>query len=207
MKPSDPAHGDSTPSKVLLAAIERLSLPALLFGIVFFVTMIAVTIVLTPDRFPVRIGDRVVRLIDLEAEQEKLLLEKADLQAKHIDVVDAKTPALHLLGSLKPRNVSVGTVLLAIESVRTRFKTDSVDPISLPQISVSGSGTVIKIAGEVRDIGGSTMRTLASFVDQLRAIPLVSSVSEPEYVERKETDDSTTVSPFSMTIILHDASS
>ncbi len=206
MKSTETVQDDSTPGRVLLAAIERLSLPAFLFGVVFLCTMMIVTFILTPDRFPVRIGDRVVRLIDLEAEQGKLLLEKADLQAKEIDIVGTKTPALYLLASVRPKIVPVGTVLLAIEHVRTRFKTETVDPISFPQISVGGSGTVIKVGGAVRDMGGSTMRTLASFVDQLRAIPMVESVSEPEYSERKD-GDGTSISPFSLTIILQHASS
>ena len=201
------SHGDAPLRSVLLPAFERLGFPILLFGIVFFFVTLLVTLVLTPDRFPVRIGDRVVRLIDLEQEQKKLLVEKVDLEGKRDSSIDTRAPVLHQLGVLRSRIVPVGTVLLAIDDVRLRFKTARVDPISLPQISVSpsspssASGVTIKIGGEVRDGGGKTMQTLASFVDGLRAIPSVLSVSEPEYAEKTD-PDGTTVSPFSISLTL-----
>ncbi len=190
---------------MFLQTLERLGFSALIFGIVFFAATVAITLLLSPDRFPVRIGDRVVRLIDLEAEQKALLVEKVELEAGHDVSLDSRAPVLHQLSLLKPRITPVGTVLLAIDDVRVRFRTESVDPISLPRISVT-SGTVITLGGEVRDSNGSTMRTLASFVDGLRAIPSVLSVSEPEYSEKKDAAG-IGISPFSITLTLPHADS
>lgn len=206
MGSSKEPQDDIRPMQVLLGVMERLGLPVFLFGFLFLILTTALTFVLTPDRFPVRIGDRVVRLIDLKDEQKKLLSEKANLTAKEIAVPDSRAPVLRQLALLKPRVTSVGTVLLAIDDVRLRFKTDTVDPVSLPQITVNGSGTVITLGGVVKDSGASTMRTLASFVDGLRSIPSVLSVSEPEYTEKKDTDG-VSLSPFSIVITLPHAAS
>ena len=194
------SHEDAATKRAFLPAFERLALPALIFGLLFFMATFGITMLLTPDRFPVRIGDRVVRLIDLETEQRALLVEKVELETNHDVSLDSRAPVLRQLAMLKPRVTPVGAALLAIDDVRLRFRTPTVDPISLPRVFVA-SGTVIRIGGEVRDMGGSTMRTLASFVDGLRTIPFVLSVSEPEYSERKDADG-TTVSPFVITLTL-----
>lgn len=201
MKPVDTPPSNISPADALGTAIEKLALPVFLFGVVFLFATIVLTILLTPDRFPVRIGDRSVRLIDLEEEQRKLLLEKAELQSTRVSESDSKAPVLRQLLLLRKHVLPVGTVLLAIDTARARFKTDTVDPISLPQITVGASGSTIAMTGEVRDMAGSTIKTLAAYVDRLRAIPSVASVSEPEYVALKDADG-TNVSPFSIILTL-----
>ncbi len=200
--PSEPSPPAS--SSVLLPAISRLGVPVFLFGVAFLIATSVLTSLVTPDRFPVRIGDTVVRLIDLEAEQKKLLQEKSALEMTSGLFEESRTPVLHQLGLLRSHIVPVGRLLLQIEESRVSFRSGDHDPIVLASLQISGSGSRILLGGEVRTPGDSSMQTLASFVDILRSLPHVASVREPEYTKHQETDG-TTVSPFSITLLLdHD---
>lgn len=196
------ASAEEKPHKsAMISVFERLGLPLFLFGIVFLGMTIVVTVLLSPDRYPVRIGDRSVRLIDLESEQKELLSKKTDLESQSPSVTQSKAPVLHLLGLLRPRVQPVGALLRSVNEVRTRFQSGESDPIALPSVLLSASGTMLTIGGEVRSPDRSAMQLLASFVDGLRAIPLVSSVSEPEYSETRGSDGMLS-SPFTLTLSL-----
>ncbi len=191
------------PSEVLLPAMERLGIPVFLFGVVFLLAMFLLTLVVRPDRFPVRVGDKVLRLSDLAEEQRILLSQKVDLEVRADPLSAARAPVLRQVTDLRRSFSPVGRVLLSIDDVRAAFTTKESDPISLPSVSVSGSGSVIVLGGEVRGQGGS-MQILASFIDGLRAISVVESVTEPEYKEYHNTDG-TVSSPFSITLTLRHA--
>lgn len=203
---SQDTQSESSEKPVLLPAIEHLGLPVFLFGVSFLLITALVTNVLAPDRFPVKIGDHVVRLIDLESEQQALLSRRADLQATSQSAVSNRSPILHRVQELQAGIPPVGVVLLALDDARQTFKTAALDPVSLTAIALTASGTQIVIAGSVRDAAGTTMKTLAAFVDRLRAIPEISSVSEPEYVQQNDVDG-VPMSPFSITLSLRHAAS
>ena len=170
-------------ASVLLPALADLGISVLLFGVVFLSATVVLVVLATPDRFPVRIGDRVVRLSDLESEQKALLSRKVDLQSRRSPATETRAPVLHQLSLLRSRVLPVGPTLLKIEDVRRSYASGTTDPISLLETDVSGSGTIIRVTGEVKASTGQSIRTLASFVDALRSLPLVVSVSEPEYAE------------------------
>ena len=172
-----------------------------MFGIVFMTSTVVITQLITPDRFPVRIGDRVVRLVDLEAEQKQLLSAKADLLTKPSPFTQSRAPVLHQLIFLRGSVTPMGQAFLAIDDIRVSFRTGDSDPISIPEMEARGSGGLILLGGETRDAGGRSMQILASFVDGLRAIPLVASVSEPEY-QKKKNADGTESTPFAVTVTL-----
>ncbi len=203
MNGKNPTHSASpAPSDgILLPAIERLGLPVFLFGVIFLLATLALTIILTPDRFPVRLGDRVVRLTDLESEQRSLLSQKADLEAAPSPIAESRAPVLHQLKALRSTIAPTGVAMLLVENARRSFTTVLADPIVFSSFSVGGSGSHIRLSGDVTDDGGRSMQILASFVDGLRAIPVVDTVTEPEYSQRKN-DEGHTVSPFIITLTL-----
>ena len=188
-------------TRVLLPAIERLGIPVFLFGVIFLLATVALTQILTPDRFPVRIGDKVVRIADLESEQKRLMNQKADLTSRPSTVTESRAPVLHQLAVLRGQVRPVGQTLMNIETVRASFKAGDADPIAIPQMDAEGSGGRLRLGGEVKDVGGRSMQILASFVDGLRAIPTVETVTEPEYSQHKD-PAGITVSPFSVTVTL-----
>lgn len=186
---------------VLLPAIARLGLPLFVFSVMLLSATLGLRLLLTPDRFPVRIGDRVVRLADLEAEQEVLLLRKADLLNRHTGITESRAPVLNQLRQLSHQIPPIGRALLAIEDVRTSFAAGGIDPVSIAQITIDGSQAKIVLTGAVKNVGDRSTQMLALFVDGLRAIALPLSVSEPEYVQQQN-PDGTTSSPFLITVSL-----
>lgn len=187
---------------VLVPALSRLGFPVLLFGGVFLGLTVVLTVLVSPDRFPVRVGDRIVRLSELEAEEKALRVSEATLLKTRASLkTEEKAPVLHQVAKLKATLTPVGRSLLLVDQVRLSFKNASTDPISLPRIHVRTDGTIV-IGGEVRDLGGRSVQLLASFVDGLRDLPTVASVSEPEYLSAQE-KDGTSVSPFTLTLTLN----
>lgn len=202
--PTSPA-GEVRSSGVLLPAISHLGLPAAVFGGVFLVLTVVLIALTSPDRFPVRIGDKIVRLSTLEAEAQSLHERETAIQREREALKnESSAPVLHDVLRLREDMYPVGRALLAIDGVRRGFATAAADPISLPTVLISGSGGMITLGGEVRDENGRSMQLLASFVDGLRALPMAKTVTEPEYREIG-TQDGVSVSPFRITItLLHD---
>lgn len=191
----------STSTSILLPAVSRLGIPVFLFSIVFLAATLGLRLLLTPDRFPVRIGDHVVRLSALEAEQKALLEQRADLMNQHGVVTESRAPVLHQMRVLATRIPPIGRVMMGIDDVRAGFAAGGIDPISIVQITANGPGGTVTLHGEVKDAGDRSLQILASFVDGLRAMPFPVSVSEPEYVRRTNADG-TISSPFVITVSL-----
>lgn len=197
---SAPINTDQTDTPVLLPAVARLGVPVGIFGGAFFVIAVILTMLFSPDRFPVRVGDKTVRLHELEAEEKTLIVTKADLMEERKKILaDSDAPVLHQVEKLRALTSPVGSALLSIEDVRRSFRIGNADPISLPGIAFSGETNAITLSGDVRDAGGRSMQILASFVDELRAIEAFESVSEPEY-KSDPLPDGGTSSHFSLTL-------
>lgn|GEM_PF-1513805 len=191
-------HPHDTP--VLLPAVARLGVPVGIFGATFFLIAVILTMLFSPDRFPVRVGDKTVRLHELEAEEKNLIVKKADLMEERKKILaDSDAPVLHQVEKLRALTSPVGSALLRIEDVRRGFRINNADPISLPGIAFSSEMNAISLSGDVRDAGGRSMQILASFVDELRAIESFESVSEPEYTS-KPLPDGGTLSQFTLTL-------
>jgi hypothetical protein len=187
---------------VLLPALERLGLPLCIFGVVFLCATFFLTVLLTPDRFPVRIGERVIRVQDLESEEKFLASKQAKLLMLRAKLSEeSRSSMLHDVEKLKADILPWGRALLSIDEVRRSFATAGSDPISLPVVEVRGAEGKILLGGEVRDASGRSIQLLASFVDGLRKDPLFQSVSEPEYQQVLE-PNGTSVSSFSITLLL-----
>lgn len=184
---------------VLLPAIARMGMSVFVFGAVFLVFMFIVSALVSPDRFPVRINDRTVRLQDLMGEQEKLSDEHAMLLAARAQIGErVQAPVLRQVETLRQGTKPLGAALLGIDEVRVGFDT----AISLPHVTFDVTGGTLRLGGDVRDPQGRSVQLLASFVDGLRAVPLIASVTEPEY-RADPLSSGGTVSSFTLSITLH----
>lgn len=193
-------------NKALLPALERLGLPLFLFGAVFLVLTIGMIKLLSPDRFPVHIGGKVLRLTDLAAEQVRLKDEFNALTQTRQELIASQdlAPVLKQVHDRKAEMLPIGSVLLQVETLRSSFATSSIDPIALPGIQYDGAGKTLTLTGFVTDPAGGSNHILASFVDGLRSLPRISSVTEPEYVQ--VTSEAGLRTPFTLTLRFSDAS-
>ncbi len=187
---------------VLLPAFARLGIPMLVFGCVFLLSMTVMRVLLTPDRFPVRIGEKVVRFRELSDERQALTDKERALLAQQSEL-EAQTPSpvvAQVLSIMKDRP-AIGSALMQIENARANFSLGSVEPVHIFSTSVKASGGTIILIGEARDVGDRSMQILAAFVDALRKAGSFSAVSEPEYVQSRHADGGT-FSPFTISLTI-----
>ncbi len=190
------------PTSAVFAAIDRMAVPVFVFGLVFSGAMVALLYLASPDRFPVRIGDKVIQLKDLSDEEQSLKVREEALLVvrKELDE-EVPTPVLRQIQDLRAQNADIGHGLLAAEEVRKSFALAGDSPISLHRVWYSRAEGRLAVAGEVRDPAGRSMHILASFVDNLRSSKAFEKVSEPEYAQ-SETSDGVVTSPFAISLSL-----
>jgi hypothetical protein len=194
---------DTSMVPVLLPAMARLGVPVLVFGVLFLFLVWALTLLTSPDRFPVHTGDAVVRLQDLESRAQLLETQKATLEKTRQQLqTKEKAPVLMQVASLSHATVPLGDVLLSIEEARSSLSHAPNALITLPRMEYV-DGTLI-LGGDVLDASGRSMQILAEFVDSLRMVSAVVSVSEPEYVTHPRAEGGS-VSPFILTLTLRSA--
>ena len=80
---------------------------------------------------------------------------------------------------------------------------DVPDAITLQTYSYDRTTKTVSLSGDVSKVGPRSMTVLATFVDNVAALPVVSSVVRPSF-ERAQTSDGSWHSPFSMTLTLRD---
>lgn len=191
---------------VLLPAVSKLGVPVAIFGAVFLVLAFTLTVIVSPDRFPVRVGDKIVRVSELQAEETELKRKQGDLvsiREKLLATADA--PILRQVQSLRAEFTDPGSVLLEVERVRKSFAVGGNDPISLPRVEFDAERSMILLGGTATDSGNRSIQILAAFVDGLRRIAGIERVAEPEYAET-QTPDGGTTAPFAITLTLQHGS-
>lgn len=194
--PSNASKGDTSP--VLLPAIAKLGLPMLIFGVVFIILAWVLTMLVSPDRFPVRVGESIVRLADLQSEERRLKSKQAELLDERKEILEnTDAPVLRQVEQRRAGTISIGGILQAVNDTRATFKLGASDPIAIPGVYFDLSHRKLTISGTVTDPGNRSIQILASFVDGLRKIPGVAAVSEPEYAAQES------VAPFSITLTLN----
>ncbi len=188
--------------KPMARAIDLLAVPLCVFGVVFLAAIIGMTRLLTPDRFPARIGDKVVLLGNLTQEEQSLQVREQNLLTEQ-ESLDGKvpTPVLNQLNALRAESKDAGSALVAVDDVRQSFALSGESPISVQRIWFNQTEKRLAIAGAVRDPSGRSMQILASFVDNLRSSGTFERVSEPEYVQQADIDG-VSLSPFSISLFL-----
>lgn len=210
MSPSaEKAPASTGQEKLVLCALARLGVPVLIFGVVFFLLSFALTYLVSPDRFPVRVGDRIVRLADLEKEEADLQQKKISLLATREKLLqDSDAPVLTQVAKLRTEGDEVGLLLLDINAVRKTFITGDVDPIRIPHVDYDGEAHVLTLGGDVIDPAGRSVSILSRFVDALREIPSLHStekqtVSDPAEYAQRDLPEGGTISSFALQIMTH----
>lgn len=194
---------ESMRASALTLAISRLGLPLSIFGVALLLLTLALRLLLSPDRFPVRIGDKVVRLSELTQEEARLRAKHAELLRTRAVLFDEKSaPILLRTEKLRASALPLGPTLLRIDDLRRSFNSLGREPLSLPRIEFDRTTATLTLEGEMRDSGGRSIPLLASFVDALRKIPLLSSVSEPEYTHATDIQG-LTYAPFTLHLRFH----
>lgn len=206
---SSSASASASEPEVLLPAVARLGVPVLLFGTVFLLLSFALTFLVSPDRFPVRMGDKVVRLSDLQTEEYSLKTRQAELldeRAKNLK--DADAPVLTQVTKLRSEFDAVGPLLLEVEKTRKSFAVGDNDPIRMPKVEYDAPTHRLTLGGDVTDPSGRSVSILSSFVDALRKLPMLqtdsgrTAVSDPSEYVQSSASGGGTVSPFSIVITL-----
>lgn len=190
----------------LLAAFEDLWVPLAIFGAVFLCGMVTLSVLFSPGRFPVRLGDRMVRFRDLSAEEQLLVGRQQELLKERARVLSL-TPA-PMLAELSQTRSDVSAsfaAITAIEAARRELATSGIDHVLIETMSFDEAARSIRIAGVASDSDGSSVQILALFVDKLRASPLFSFVREPEYREVRDGNGAVT-SPFVITLTISNES-
>ena len=191
------------PSPSLLSAsVKRLAVPVFVFGTVFASAMFVMTALASPDRFPVRIEDKVVPLGALADEERSLKTQEQSLTQDR-KALDAQVPfpVLGQVAALRSDGAHVGRALLTVDTVRKSFALSGDGPVHIQKVWFSLAEERLSIAGEVRDPTDRSIQVLAAFVDNLRSFPIFASVSEPEYVRNHDADGAA-VSPFTISLSL-----
>lgn len=186
-----------------MLATRRMGLPLFIFGSIFFLISLALQSIVSPDRFPVRMGEKTVRLIELYEEEKRLRQQHAEITETRARILaSSNAPVLLQVERLREGIFPIGVALLATEDMRRSFDIGDRYPVSISHVDYEEGAIVI--GGDVRDSDGRSIQILASFVDSLRTIPFFSSVSEPEY-RADSLEGGGTIAPFSLTLTLrHD---
>ncbi len=188
----------------LLQALENLAVPLSVFGGVFLIGMIGLSVLFSPGRFPVRLGERMVRFRDLQTEEQLLIARQQELLKERARVLSlTPAPTLAHIASLRAERPPVLPALVALETARREMMTAGRENIVIHGTFYDASDGRLRVEGDAFDADGGSIRMLALFVDTLRASSSFASVSEPEY--REVRDGSGVVSsPFVLTLRLPD---
>ncbi len=181
--------------------MTRLGVPVFLFGITFLSIVIGVRLILSPGRFPVRLGAKIVRIADLEAEKSLLQSRKQELLSVQEDMRKRVAGrVLQQVQTLRESFVKLPDALSSIEALRKNFTTESVF-IEFSSFSVLDDGSTLRIQGSVRDAYEHSLQSLTAFTDAIRALPYIRSFVEPEYI-LEPLPGGGTRSPFTLVIQL-----
>ncbi len=182
-------------------ALKDLSLPLALFGAALFCGMSLVALLIMPDRFPVHMGDSVVRVGDLTQEEQSLTTKQASLLEQRDKLLAlAPTPVLRRVIALRDQS-TVSRLARAMNAINAVQGESSVIDLT----SVTFDGSAITMTGTVSDPQGQSIQLLARMTDALRRNSVFARVSEPEYQSIAQADGSTQ-SPFTIILTLQEHS-
>ncbi len=186
-----------TPKEARSALREFLAMPFLLFSTVFLLGCIAMLLILTPGRFPVQAGDKLVQFSDITAERDGLKAEHTDLLSEANRVASiTPTPVLNLIhGQGVMTNIHSARAMSAIETAVLNFSSVGTRSVIVEFVHMDAKS--ISLSGKVYDNEGRSVQLLASFVDRIRDSKLFTSVSEPEYKQLRDSNGAP-YSPFAI---------
>lgn len=158
--------------------VVRWAVSILFFGCTALLLTFVVVVLTRPGRYPVTLGDSLLRLkeidtavTELRAEEQRLLSASEELRHR------TPTPTVKQLDTFSASRTDVGTFLRDL--VRSLHTSHGVD-VTLTSILLQDKATV-ELHGEV-NAGGKSLRVVADFIDALRSSPTILHVMEPEYI-------------------------
>lgn len=186
-----------TTSEARRALKEFLAVPALVFSATLLVGAILLLVILTPGRFPVQSGTKLLHFSDLTSERDALRAEHEKLLAEENRVTSlTPTPMLNRIFSIRTEHgAGALRAIGAFEEVVQSFEVSKSNAVSIDFLHATL--TSLSVSGNVRDNQGRSTQLLASFIDRLRESGSFTSVSEPEYQQTRGQDGSF-VSPFAI---------
>lgn len=194
IKPKEP---EKMPSQIE-QLLGRLGAPACIFSGTLFALVLLLSIIMAPERFPIHLQGNVVQIKELKTEVRRLKTLEASLREQRLHMKSDDASVLSsALATAKASILPVGRIFMEVERTRAMFG----DAIALPHVVWTGNIKTLVIGGVLKDPNGRSIQLLAAFVDGLRAIEGVVSVSEPEYTTSREPSGVSTT-PFQLTIIV-----
>ncbi|MFH0769795.1 MAG: hypothetical protein V1926_00275 [Candidatus Peregrinibacteria bacterium] len=176
--------------------LQVIAVPMFLFGCTLALFLLLSLWLLLPRFTSVQADGR-------QLSQSELATFVHDLQAK-ITAAETKRDALVTPGregvhaALVRRKTGTVTALRAraeIEAVAARMVLQTPDAVHLSSLHFFPLTRCVELAGSVHSVGPRSMTVLAQFVETLRSLPWVSSVTLPRFA-REEDPEHGTFSPF-----------
>lgn len=193
---SPPAFGAS-----LRASVERVSQPLLWFAGALCILLGFSWLFLLPEVTSVEVSGQRQSSRELVALHAGLQAQLAQVELRRDELLLPVTDPLFLgLRAMKLRAPS----LVDLRSMIVQRAKEDGGPdgtIALEEIQMDASADTLTVAGDVRGVGPRSMTVLAQFVENLRHLPFVSSLTPPVFV-RMEDEKIGQHSPFTMTITL-----
>lgn len=156
----------------------RWAVSLLFFGCTALLLTFVVVVLTRPGRYPVTLGDSLLRLkeidravTELRTEEQRLIAASDELRRR------TPTPTVQQLDTFSASRPDVGTFLRDL--VRSMHTSHGVD-ITLTSILLQDKATV-ELHGEIH-AGEKSLRVTADFIDALRSSPAILHVTEPEYI-------------------------
>ena len=157
--------------------VVRWAVSILFFGCTALILTLVVVVLTRPGRYPVTLGDSLLRLkeidsavTELRSEEQRLIAASDELRRR------TPTPTVKQLDTFSVSRADVGTFLRDL--VRSMHTSHGVDVVLT---SIVQDSKTVELHGEIH-AGEKSLRVTADFIDALRLSPAVLHVTEPEYI-------------------------
>lgn len=198
-------HTTHTHKATLTASLERISAPVLLFSGALLMLQIASFYLLLPRFMKVPVAGSIVAADEIREKEQNLEEELATLEAKRKEVVLPTHDAAY--DELKAKKRSGPTLKSITEQLdqAAALSSDVSDSIAITTVTLSTTDGTVSFSGDVRNVGLKSMTVLATFVEEVERLPIVTELERPAF---KRVDDAhgNSHSPFAIRFHLAEVS-
>ncbi len=187
----------ASPAEIL----RRVAMPFLLFATVLTALLMLSWSMLVPRLARVDVGGRTLTAEEIRAYRTDLAAQIVTGEGQRRDLVLSVQDPAYIALKQSRRGALSATQLLSELETQAKASADQPDAVHLSFLRydiLSGSGT---LRGDVRFVGSRSMTVLASFVDVLGRLPILSSVTPPPFV-REEDPVTGAHSPFALSFTI-----
>lgn len=141
---------------------------------------------LLPQLIKIQVGGRQRSALELKSYQQKLVADILNLENKRADFVTPLHNSVYSrLLSAKENQYHPLTIKEAVDSLAK--ESDNAQPvIHINQFQISYQTGQVQLAGEVKNVGPRCMTVLAQFAEELKKMPFVIGVSQPDFIRRED---------------------